>query len=94
MPRLQNFGRGGGRVVASSGIGQGGVLAALPLDAKPERDVAPLTAELARFDKIVAARVLLTDQTQTSIETREKGMRKNDDSFAGLLLSKGWTKPR
>jgi len=89
MPRLQNFGRGGGRVIASAGIGQGGVLAALPLDAKPEWDAAALTAELTRFDKIVAARVLLTDQTQTSIETREKGMRKNDDCFAGLLLVEG-----
>jgi hypothetical protein len=89
MPRLQNFLRGGGRVVAASGIGQGGVLAALPLDAKPEWDTAALAAELARFDKIVAARVLLTDQTQTSIETREKGMRKHDDSFAGLLLVEG-----
>jgi len=89
MPRLQNFLRGGGRVVAASGIGQGGVLAALPLDAKPEWDTAALAAELARFDKIVAARVLLTDQTQTSIETREKGMRKHDDSFAGLVLVEG-----
>jgi hypothetical protein len=89
MPRLQNFLRGGGRVVAASGIGQGGVLAALPLEARPEWDAAALTAELARFDKIVAARVLLTDQTQTSIETREKGMRKHDNSFAGLLLVEG-----
>src|SRR3989440_8662306 len=70
MPRLQNFARGGGRMVASSGIGQGGVLAALPLDARPAWDAAVLTAELARFDRIVAARVLLTDQAQTSIETR------------------------
>ena len=89
MPRLQNFLRGGGRVVASSGMGQGGVLAVLPLDARPDWDAAALTAELARFDKIVAARVLLTDQTQTSIQTREKGLRKNDDSFAGLLLIEG-----
>jgi hypothetical protein len=48
-----------------------------------------LAAELAAFDKIAAARVLLTDQAQTSIETREKGMRKNDESFAGLLLIEG-----
>ena len=89
MPRLQNFARGGGRVVASSGIGQAGVLAVLQLDGRPDWDAAALTAELAGFDKIAAARVLLTDQAQTSIETREKGMRKNDESFAGLLLIEG-----
>jgi hypothetical protein len=89
MPRLQTFARGGGRVVASSGIGQAGVLAVLRLDDRPEWDAAALTAELAGLDKIAAARVLLTDQAQTSIETREKGMRRNDDSFAGLLLIEG-----
>jgi hypothetical protein len=89
MPRLQNFARGGGRVVASSGIGQAGVLAVLRLAGRPEWDAAALTAELADFDKIAAARVLLTDQAQTSIQTREKGMRKNDESFAGLLLIEG-----
>jgi hypothetical protein len=89
MPRLQNFGRGGGSVVASSGIGQGGVLAVLQLHARPDWDTAAMTAELARLDRIAAARVLLTDQAQTSIQTREKGMRKNDDSFAGLLLVEG-----
>jgi hypothetical protein len=89
MPRLQNFVRGGGRVVASNGIGQAGVLAVLHLDGRPEWDAAALTAELARFDRIAAARVLLTDQAQTSIQTREKGLRKNDESFAGLLLIEG-----
>ena len=89
MPRLQNFARGGGRVVASSGIGQAGVLAVIHLGGRPEWDAAALTAELARFDKIAAARVLLTDQAQTSIQTQEKGMRKNDESFAGLLLIEG-----
>ena len=47
MPRLQNFARGGGRVVASSGIGQAGVLAVLRLDGRPDWDAAALTAELA-----------------------------------------------
>ncbi len=89
MPRLQNFARGGGRVVASAGIGQAGVLAVLPLDSTPEWDPTALTSELSRFDRIVAARVLLTDQAQTSIQTREKGMRENDESFAGLLLIEG-----
>jgi hypothetical protein len=33
--------------------------------------------------------VLLTDQAQTSIQTREKGLRKHDESFAGLVLIEG-----
>src|SRR5215475_1067331 len=86
MPKLGNFARGGGRVAASAGIGQGGVVAPLRLDALPSWDSAAVVAELARLDRIVAARVLLTDLAQTSIKTREKGMRANDGSFAALLL--------
>jgi len=88
MPRLRNFVRGGGRVAASAGSGQGGVLAALPLDAvpgAPER----IVADLAAMDRIVAAHILVTDEAQTSIQTREKGMRKDDRSFAALLLVEG-----
>ena len=48
-----------------------------------------MTTDLARLDRIAAARVLLTDLAQTSIQTREKSMRKQDDSFAGLLLVEG-----
>lgn len=45
--------------------------------------------ELADLDRIIAARLLLTDVAQTSIKTREKGMRNNDGSFAALLLIEG-----
>ena len=88
MPRLKNFVRGGGRVVASAGTGCGGLLAAIPLDApppEPEQVVARLTA----MDRIVAAHLLVTDEAQTSIQTREKGMRKDDRSFTVLLLVEG-----
>jgi hypothetical protein len=61
----------------------------LRLDAAPSWDAAAVAAELARLDRIIAARVLLTDIAQTSIKTREKGMRKNDGSFAALLLIEG-----
>jgi len=74
MPRLGNFARGGGRIAASAGTGQGGIVAPLRLDAAPSWDAATLVAELARLDRIIAARVLLTDIAQTSIKTREKGM--------------------
>jgi hypothetical protein len=89
MPRLGNFARGGGRIAASAGIGQGGIVAPLRFDTAPPWDAATLVAELARLDRIIAVRLLLTDATQTSIKTREKDMRPNDGSFAALLLLEG-----
>ncbi|MBI5318635.1 hypothetical protein [Bradyrhizobium sp.] len=89
MPRLGNFARGGGRIAASAGLGQGGIVAPLRLDASPSWDAATVTAELARLDRIIAARVLLTDIVKTSIPTSEKGMRSNDGSFAALVLIEG-----
>jgi len=89
MPRLGNFARGGGRVAAAAGLGQGGIVAPLRLDAAPVFDAAALTAEIAQLDRIVATRLLLTDGAKTSIPTSEKGMRSNDGSFAALLLLEG-----
>jgi len=89
MPRLGNFARGGGRITASAGLGQGGMVAPLRLDAAPSWDAAKVTTELACLDRIVAARVLLTDIARTSLPTSEKGMRANDGSFAALLLIEG-----
>ena len=89
MPKLGNFARGGGHIAASAGTGQGGIVAPLRLDAAPSGDASELVAELARLDRIIAARVLLTDLAQTSIKTREKGLRANDGSFAALLLIEG-----
>jgi hypothetical protein len=88
MPRLRNFVRGGGRVAASIGTGHGGVLAAVPLDIAPG-EPEHVVAELAAMDRIVAAHILVTDEAQTSIQTREKGMRKDDRSFAALVLVEG-----
>jgi hypothetical protein len=89
MPRLGKFARGGGRIAASAGVGQGGIVAPLRLDVPPSWDAAAVVAELARLDRIIAARVLLTDAAHTSIKTREKGMRKDDGSFAALVLVEG-----
>ena len=93
MPRLGNFARGGGRIAALAGTGQGGIIAPLRLDAAPPFDAATVVAELAGLDRIIAARVLLTDVAQTSIKTREKGMRANDGAFAALLLIEGLDEP-
>lgn len=89
MPRIRNFVRGGGRVAASAGLGQGGVVAPLRFDHVPAFDASAATTELARLDRVVAARVLLTDADATSIQTSEKGMRRDDGSFAALLLIEG-----
>ena len=89
MPRLGKFARGGGRIAASAGVGQGGIVAPLRLDMPPSGDVATVVAELAQLDRVIAVRVLLTDAAQTSIKTREKGMRKDDGSFAALVLIEG-----
>lgn len=89
MPKLRGFARGGGRIAASAGLGQGGIVAPLRLDAAPSFDVAAVTSELARMDRIIAARILLTDAAKTSIKTNEKGMRSNDGSFAALVLIEG-----
>src|SRR5215813_12629055 len=66
MPKLGNFARGGGRIAASVGVGQGGIVAPLRLDTAPS-NAASIAAELAALDRIIAARVLLTDAAQTSI---------------------------
>jgi hypothetical protein len=89
MPRLKNFARGGGRVMASVGLGQGGYLAALPFDGAMDWDAATVAAELARCDRIASVRVLLTDEAQTTIRTNEKSLRDEDRSFGGLLLIEG-----
>jgi len=65
------------------------IVAPLRLDAAPSFDPAAMTSELARLDRIIAARVLLTDAAKTSIKTNEKGMRSNDGSFAALVLIEG-----
>jgi hypothetical protein len=85
MPTLSNFIRGGGWSVASTGIGQGGVIGVLALEEVPA-DSAQLAAEIAVFDRIAAVRVLQTDQAGTAVQTREKAMRGDDRSFGGLLI--------
>jgi hypothetical protein len=88
MPRLRNFVRGGGRVAARSGVGGGGKAAVLRL----QRDLDHadgLVKEIAAADRIIAAHAFETDAAQTSVPTREKGMRSGDATFVGLLVVEG-----
>jgi hypothetical protein len=92
MPRLRNFARGGGRVVARAGIGEGGLLAVVPLQNEPAQ-ADDLVKQIASFDRIAAGYALMTDAAQTSIQTSEKGMRSGDTSFAALLIVEGLDAP-
>jgi len=86
MPKLGNFVRGGGRLVASAGIGQGGFVSAIPLSAPLPNDFETWTRKLSQLDRIAAVRAFETDDAQTSITTNEKNLRANDGSFGSLVL--------
>lgn len=88
MPILGNFARGGGRRVASAGSGRGGLVAAVRFAAGelPEADV---VEALVQHDRIAAAHLLETDAARTGLKTSEKGLRREDGSFDGLLLVEG-----
>jgi hypothetical protein len=86
MPILGNFVRGGGHVLAESGQGKGG--AVMPIVCRSS-DVPAARAALApvvALDKVVAARLLQVDQSRTGVATSEKSLRRDDQSFAALLL--------
>ena len=85
MPLLGNFIRGGGVMAARAGRGEGATLAALRLETLPN-DPARLAGDIAALDGIAAVQIGVTDLARTSVPTREKGMRKNEGVFAGLLL--------
>lgn len=85
MPKLGNFMRGGGVMIARAGRGEGTTITALRIDKLP---AAPqeLARALVACDGIAAVQIGTTDQARTSVPTAEKGMRKEEGSFAGLLL--------
>jgi hypothetical protein len=89
MPTLGNFARGGGRVAARAGTGQGGFVAALKLDAATTAEGAALAPEGVAHDRIAAVQVLQTDHQRTAVQTSEKKLRDKDRSFDGLLIVEG-----
>jgi hypothetical protein len=86
MPSLGNFMRGGGRMLASFGTGQGGFVCPLPLSDPVPRGAERELAKLAELDRVTAVRAFKTDDTQSSIRTSEKSMRSGDSSFASLVV--------
>ncbi|WBL82411.1 hypothetical protein I3J27_18995 [Bradyrhizobium xenonodulans] len=85
MPKLGNFMRGGGAMVARAGRGEGATIVALRIEKLP---AAPMkfAQALATCDGVAAVQVGATDEVRTSVRTAEKGMRSSEGFFAGLLL--------
>ena len=88
MPKLGNFIRGGGVTVARAGRGEGATIVALRVETLP---AAPqkLAEMLVACDGVAAVQIGATDEARTSVRTAEKGMRKEEGFFAGLLLVEG-----
>jgi hypothetical protein len=85
MPRLGNFIRGGGVMTARAGRGEGSTIVALRVERLPENPQAFADA-LVALDGIAAVQIGTTDLARTSVPTVEKGMRKDEGIFAGLLI--------
>jgi hypothetical protein len=85
MPKLGNFMRGGGIMVAREGRGEGASIVALRIETLPN-DPQSLAQTIVACDGIAAVQIGATDEARTSVPTTEKGMRKNEGFFAGLVL--------
>jgi hypothetical protein len=85
MPKLGNFMRGGGTMVARAGRGEGATIMALRIETVPG-DPQKLAETLVACDGVAAVQIGTTDEARTSVPTAEKGMRKDEGFFAGLLL--------
>jgi hypothetical protein len=85
MPRLGNFMRGGGTMVARAGRGEGATILALRIEKLPGHPQG-LAEALVACDGIAAVQIGATDEARTSVPTTEKGMRKEEGFFSGLLL--------
>jgi hypothetical protein len=85
MPLLGNFIRGGGVITDRAGRGEGAIVAALRLPRLPDQP-RQLADDLAGLHGIAAVQIGATDVARTSVPTIEKGMRKAEGIFAGLLI--------
>jgi hypothetical protein len=85
MPQLGNFIRGGGVMTARAGRGEGATIAALRIERLPDNPQRLAEAIVAQ-DGIAAVQIGATDLARTSVPTVEKGMRKDEGIFAGLVI--------
>src|SRR4051812_6324563 len=92
MPQLGNFVRGGGVFTARAGRGEASMVAALRIEhlaGEPQRLADPIAA----LDGIAAVQIGATDRARTSVPTAEKGMRKQEGFFGGLLIIEALDEP-
>lgn len=85
MPRLGNFIRGGGVMAARAGRGEGSTIVALRIENLPD-NAQRLADAIVACDGIAAVQIGATDIARTSVPTVEKGMRKDEGVFAGLVI--------
>ena len=85
MPQLGNFIRGGGVMAIRAGRGEGSTIAALRIERLPEKSQ-QLADAIVASDGIAAVQIGATDIARTSVPTVEKGMRKDEGVFAGLVI--------
>ena len=85
MPQLGNFVRGGGVMTARAGRGEGSTIVALRVERLPENPQ-QLAAAIAGCDGVAAVQIGVTDIARTRVPTVEKGMRKDEGLFAGLVM--------
>src|SRR4029079_1573264 len=85
MPQLGNFIRGGGVMAARAGRGEGSTIVALRIERLPEKSQ-QLADAIVASDGIAAVQIGATDIARTSVPTVEKGMRKDEGVFAGLVI--------
>jgi hypothetical protein len=85
MPRLGNFIRGGGVMTARAGRGEGSTIVALRIGRLPQ-EPRQFAEAIVALDGVAAVQIGVTDLARTSVPTVEKGMRKDEGIFAGLLI--------
>jgi hypothetical protein len=85
MPQLGNFIRGGGVMAVRAGRGEGSTIVALRIERLPEKSQ-QLADAIGASDGIAAVQIGATDIARTSVSTVEKGMRKDEGVFAGLVI--------
>ena len=86
MPRLRNFVRGGGRVAAEAGQGEGAMVVPIICELSEVTAARQALARLAALDRVASARLFEAERSETEIQTSEKSMRENDQFFPALLL--------
>lgn len=86
MPKLKHFMRGGGGIEQETGSGEGGYIAPVLFSRGALSGYREAAAEIAKADRIAAARIFAVDADASQIATAEKSMRAGDRAFEAMML--------